>query len=113
MKIHSILLAAALLSPCPACGDVSERAAVEAGLCIVQGSVVDARDGAPLAGARVDYVGAAREGVGATTDEEGRFSLEGLPAGATGQLRATLEGRESAIELQALRAGHLNVVLHL
>lgn len=113
MKLRSILLVAALLSPCPACGDVSEREAVEAGLCIVQGSVVDARDGAPLAAVRVEYVGPARQGLGATTDDEGRFALEGLPAGATGALRATLGERASTIELQALRPGHLNVVLHL
>ena len=41
MKIQSILLVAALFASCPACGDVSEREAVEAGLCIVQGSVVE------------------------------------------------------------------------
>ena len=107
------VLALALVPFAPACGEVSEREAVEAGLCIVQGSVVDARDGAPLAGVRVDYVGAAQDGVSATTDEDGRFSLEGLPGGATGELRATLLERSSSIELQPLRAGHLNVVLHL
>ena len=113
MKIGAILCAALLCAPCPSCGDVSEREAVEAGLCIVQGSVVDARDGAPLGGVRVDYLGDARESVHATTDDEGRFALDGLPAGAGGELRATLEGRSTSIELQPLRAGHLNVVLHL
>ncbi len=111
--LRTILWATALLAPCPSCGDVSEREAVEAGLCIVQGGVVDARDGAPLGGVRVEYLGPAQEGVHATTDEDGRFALEGLPAGTVGELRATLDGRASSIELQPLRAGHLNVVLHL
>lgn len=109
MMRRAILLACAIVPSFAACGEVSEREALEAGRCIVAGTVVDGRDGAPIAGAQVVFDGAHA----ALTDDEGRFRLEPLPQGGAGVLRATKDGRSGEVPVRALQPGQLNVVIHL
>ena len=76
----------------------------------VAGTVLDASSGEPVAGARVR----APSGAEATTDAQGRFLIEGLEPGLSGELKARSEdGREASSPLRPLRAGRLEVVLHL
>ena len=77
---------------------------------IVTGTVLDARTGKPIAGARVRGPG----GVETTSDAQGHFVLRGLALGASGELVATTEaGLTGKNLLRALTGGQLEVVLHL
>lgn len=109
MSWRALILVCACAVPFAGCGDVSEREALEAGQCLLVGTVVDGRDGAPIAGATVTFEGAHA----ATTDEEGRFHLEPVQAGAAGLLRAIKDGRGGEVPVRALQPGQLNVVIHL
>lgn len=77
---------------------------------IVTGTVLEARTGRPVAGARVRGPG----GVEATSDAQGRFVLRGLHLGASGELvgtsKAAGQGRNV---LRELEGGPLEVVLYL
>lgn len=76
---------------------------------VVAGTVVDASTGEPVAGAVVRGPNDAR----AKTDSKGRFTLEGLAAGAEGELVGESDGRRGTLRLRPLRPGRLEVVLHL
>lgn len=77
---------------------------------VVTGTVLDARTGKPVAGARVCGPG----GVEARSDAQGRFVLRGLALGASGELVATTEaGLRGKNLLRPLASGPLEVVLHL
>jgi hypothetical protein len=77
---------------------------------VVRGTTVDERTREPIAGALV--VGP--EGAKARSDEHGRFVLEGLSAGASGEVRASSsDGLCGSVQLRPLAAGELEVVVHL
>jgi hypothetical protein len=76
----------------------------------IHGTVVDALTGVAVAGASVEGPAGTR----ATSDEDGRFQLTGLPVGAEGELVArTKGGAEARNRLRPLRAGTLEVVLRV
>lgn len=109
MNLLAWMLCSVLVCASTSCGDVSERAAIEANQGIVVGSVVDGRDGAPIRGATITFGNAPS----VETDDEGRFELDPLPAGTEGTLRAIKEGRSGEVPVRALKPGQLNVVVHL
>jgi len=76
---------------------------------LVTGTVLDARTGKPVAGARVVGPG----GVEAKSDAQGHFVLRGLALGAEGELVGTEAGRTGKNRLRALASGPLEVVLYL
>ncbi|MSR63402.1 MAG: carboxypeptidase regulatory-like domain-containing protein [Planctomycetes bacterium] len=117
MKRTSLL---ALLLLVPACRNPAESndgqgqrssAPVAAGPApLVTGTVLDARTGKPVAGARVVGPG----GVEAKSDAHGRFVLHGLTLGAEGELvGTTTAGLTGKNRLRALASGPLEVVLYL
>lgn len=113
--------AAALSTGLLACGSSPEAAGGPArsegqggdradGPVILFGTAVEASSGRPLPGVQVEGPGGAQT----RTDENGRFVLRGLVAGAEGELRAaTADGRTAANRLRPLRPGQLEVVLYL
>ncbi len=117
-KLCLTWLCLATLSWC-ACGtDGTERAASSPGgasaegarAATISGTVVDAATGEPVAGVTVRGPG----GAAASTDARGRFTLSGLPVGAEGELIAEAEdGARAENRLRPLRAGVLEVVVHL
>ncbi len=77
---------------------------------ILTGTVLDARTGKPVAGARVRGPGGAET----KSDARGRFVLRGLALGASGELVGTTEaGLSGKNLLRPLEGGPLEVVLHL
>ena len=109
----ALLLAALALAPA-GCAEEGGRAdaapGAEARSASVTGTVVDADTRAPVAGASVAAPGGAR----AKTDARGRFRLDGLAPGLSGELVASgPEGGEARLPLRPLRTGTLEVVLHL
>ncbi|MEW6072233.1 MAG: carboxypeptidase regulatory-like domain-containing protein [Planctomycetota bacterium] len=75
---------------------------------LVQGTVVEAATGKPLAGALVRAPG----GQEVRTGADGRFVLAGLPAGTAGELAArTASGLAGRVRLRPLAPGTLEVVL--
>jgi hypothetical protein len=76
---------------------------------VVVGTVVDARTGKPVAGARVVGPG----GVETQSDAEGRFVLRGLAFGAEGELVVTAKELSGKNRLRALEGGVLEVVVHV
>jgi iron complex outermembrane recepter protein len=76
----------------------------------VAGRVLDAETGDPLPSAHVVLVGTER---GATTGDEGRFRLDGLPAG-THRLRASFVGftaQEQVVDVVATRTAEVTFAL--
>ena len=55
----------------------------------IRGRVIDYRTGLPIAGARAEGRGAARNSLAATADTAGWFSLDGLPAGKVADFAIT------------------------
>ena len=82
-----VLLAVVLLAPFAASG---QDAASETGRIV--GGVTDAETGDPLIGATVWLVGTT---LGAATDLDGRFAIEGVPVGEH-EVRASYVGFEAA-----------------
>ncbi|HVS09517.1 MAG TPA: carboxypeptidase regulatory-like domain-containing protein [Planctomycetota bacterium] len=81
-----------------------------AGTAVVSGTTIDAATGEPLAGVEVTGPGE----VSAVSDARGRFRLEGLPVGASGEVVArTHDGRTGSLTLRPLANARLEVVLHL
>jgi hypothetical protein len=77
---------------------------------IVVGTVVDAATGKSVANVRVEGPG----GHKTSTDDSGRFRLEGLEIGATGEVKATApDGRTASVTLRRLSDKRLEIVLHL
>ena len=77
---------------------------------VVTGTVLDARTGKPIAGARVVGPG----GLETKTDAQGHFVLRGLALGAEGELVGTTDaGLKGQNHLRALAGGPLEVVLYL
>lgn len=106
-----IALAALHLGAC-ACGEPhdSAPAAAQAQSAGVRGTVVDAATREPVSGVSVT----APDGSRARSDEHGRFELSGLAPGLHGELRAEASGgRSGSVPLRPLRAGVLEVVVHL
>jgi len=105
-----LTLLAACRNPSPP-EPAHDAVAAQAGpVPIVTGTVLDARTGKPIPGARVRGPG----GVEAKSDARGRFVLRGLALGATGELVGTSEaGLSGKNLLRALEGGPLEVVLHL
>jgi len=78
-----ILLALALLqTPAPPPRDVSVQSEQLAGKCVLRGRVLDSATGQPIKGATVTlYSQGGREPLSTATDAEGRWEIDGLPAG--------------------------------
>ena len=77
---------------------------------VVTGTVLDARTGKPISGARVVGPG----GLETHSDAQGHFVLRGLALGTEGELVGTTEaGLKGKNHLQALAGGELEVVLYL
>jgi len=117
MKRALLAVAAALLvAAChnPSATETLERAGSPSGRSgpgpVITGTVLDARTGAPIAGALVR----GPHGVEARSDEHGRFVLRGLALGESGELVGTTEaGLRGTNRLRPLEPGALEVVLHL
>lgn len=76
----------------------------------ITGAVLDTRTGEPVAEAAIRGPHDTR----AKTDERGRFVLRGLALGDTGEVQARAEdGRTGSVALRPLRAGPLEVVIHV
>lgn len=106
------LLAAACRNPAPPEADSAPGAVPGAAGPgpIVTGTVLDARTGKPVAGARVTGPG----GVETRSDARGRFVLRGLAPGTSGELVGTsAAGLSGKNVLRALASGSLEVVLYL
>lgn len=100
-----VALVLALACAC-ACSDKS-RPGEEA---LVVGTVIDAATGQAVPEIRLEGPGGAR----ATSDERGRFEMEGLRAGDAGEIVAKApDGRRGGVTLRALQPGRLEVVVQL
>ena len=111
-----LLLLAALAAGCgrdasaPGGAAGAAEAPPPAGTAVVSGTTVDAATGEPLPGVEVSGPG----GVSAVSDARGRFRLEALPVGASGEVVArTHDGRTGSLTLRPLANARLEVVLHL
>jgi len=77
---------------------------------LVVGSVIDAATGLAVPDIRLE----GPEGSRATSDERGRFEMEGLRAGDSGEIVAVApDGRRGGVTLRPLAPGRLEVVVHL
>jgi hypothetical protein len=102
----AVSLLLALACAC-ACSGRSNRSGAAAS---VVGTVLDVRNGAPVANVRLE----GPQGVRAVTKDDGRFEMTGLRAGDEGELVARADdGRTGSLVLQPLPAGRLEVVLYL
>jgi hypothetical protein len=76
----------------------------------ILGTTVDARTGQPLARVRLTF----GEGEEVLSDARGRFEIEDLEAGASGDLLArTDDGRSGRNRIQPLAGGPLEVVVYV
>lgn len=101
-----LTLVLALACAC-ACSGGKSRPGQEA---VVVGSVIDAATGQPASGIRLE----GPEGSCAISDERGRFEMEGLRAGDSGELVAQApDGRRGGVTLRPLAPGRLEVVVQL
>lgn len=76
----------------------------------IQGTVIDAASGEPVAGVTV----AGPHGTQCVSGRDGRFELGGLHRGDVGELEAhASDGRRARIALRPLSAGRLEVVMRL
>jgi hypothetical protein len=105
----ALLLAPACRNPTGDAGEIPAAPPPAGPGPLVTGTVVDARTGRPVAGARLQGPG----GVEATSDARGRFLLRGLALGASGDLVATWDGLSGRNRLRALAGGPLEVVVHV
>jgi hypothetical protein len=102
----AVSLLLALACAC-ACSGRSGRAGAEA---TVVGTVLDARNGAPVGSVRLE----GPQGARAVSKEDGRFEMTGLRAGDAGEIVGRADdGRTGSVPLQPLPAGRLEVVLYL
>jgi hypothetical protein len=93
----------------PACHNDSSNGQREHGAVIV-GTVVDAATGKSVADVTVEGPGGRKT----RSDDSGRFRLEGLEIGATGEVKATAsDGRTASVPLRRLSDKKLEVVLYL
>jgi len=91
-------------------GAGTQEAPPPAGTAVVSGTTVDAATGEPLAGVEVTGPG----GGSAVSDVRGRFRLEGLSEGASGEVVArAADGRMGSLTLRPLANARLEVVLYL
>lgn len=112
-----VLVCAALMFACrnPSASDEGARPAAGPASALgpgplVTGTVLDARTGQPIPGARVRGPGGAE----ARSDAHGRFVLRGLGPGTAGDLVGTTEsGLRGKNVLRPLEGCPLEVVLHL
>ena len=110
MKRLGVMLALLLGLVCVcacACSGSKDRPGEEA---TVVGSVIDAATGKPAPGIRLE----GPSGCTATSDDDGRFEMEGLRAGDSGEIVAkATDGRRGVVTLRPLAAGRLEVVVQL
>jgi hypothetical protein len=77
---------------------------------VIVGTVVDAATGKSVANARVEAPGGRKT----TSDDTGRFRIEGLEMGTTGDVKAsTSDGRTASVPLRRLSDKKLEIVLYL
>jgi erythromycin esterase-like protein len=94
----------------PGAFNASAREAASDQSSSVAGTTLDAATGDALANVEVKGPG----GVHAKSDKDGRFVLEGLAPGTTGEVEALAhDGRKARATLRPLAAGRLEIVLHL
>lgn len=111
-SLRAAVLAAAVLAggPCflAACHNGSSGHEQGEHEAVVVGTVVDAATGKPVANARIEGPG----GHKTSSDDSGRFRLEGLEVGATGEVKATAQdGRTASVTLRRLSDKKLEIVL--
>lgn len=108
MKTLFLLAAALLLALVCACAcSGNSRPGEEA---LVVGTVIDAATGQAVPDIRLEGPHDAH----ATSDERGRFEMEGLRVGDSGEIVAKApDGRRGLVTLRPLRAGRLEVVVQL
>ena len=110
MKRLGVLLALllGLVSICAcACSGDKDRPGEEA---TVVGTVIDAATGKAAPGIKLE----GPAGCSATSDDTGRFEMEGLRAGDSGELVAKApDGRRGVVTLRPLAPGRLEVVVQL
>jgi hypothetical protein len=105
LLILGLTFVLALACAC-ACSDKS-RTGEEA---IVVGTVIDAATGQAVPDIRLE----GPQGARATSDERGRFEMEGLRAGDSGEIVAKApDGRRGGVTLRPLQPGRLEVVVQL
>ncbi|HWJ21326.1 MAG TPA: TonB-dependent receptor, partial [Gemmatimonadaceae bacterium] len=111
LSLLVVALAGAFAPPPVARAQEPQPAAARHG--VVRGEVVDAASAAPLAGAVVYVIGMESAGMGAATDDRGRFALTSVPAG-TQRLRVRRIGyatREQSIVVPADDAVEVRIAL--
>jgi hypothetical protein len=92
----------------PGCS--SEESAATITRASIRGTVLDRATGVVVAGARIELT----DGRSTASAEDGRFELGDLEPGLVGELRArTPDGRTALLPIRPLRAGALEVVLHV
>jgi hypothetical protein len=110
---RTLLLVALLLVAgpiLPACHNATSNDGASEHGAVVVGTVVDASTGKSVANARIEGPGGRK----ARSDDRGRFQLEGLEVGTTGEVKATgPDGRTASVQLRRLAAQKLEVVLYL
>lgn len=101
----AVTLVIALACACACSGN--SRPGEEA---LVVGSVIDAATGRAVPDIRLE----GPEGSRATSDDRGRFEMEGLRAGDSGEIVALApDGRRGGVTLRPLAPGRLEVVVQL
>jgi len=94
----------------PACHNASSNTNATEHSAVVTGTVVEAATGKSVAGARIEGPGGRRT----RSDDRGRFQLDGLEVGTTGEVKATgPDGRTASVTLRRLSAQKLEIVLAL
>jgi hypothetical protein len=109
MKAVLALLAALFLVLTCACA-CSRRDSRPGEEAVVVGTVLDAATGLPAPGVRLE----GPQGASAVSGENGRFEMEGLRAGDSGEILAKAsDGRRGGVTLLPLAPGRLEVVVQL
>jgi hypothetical protein len=113
LVLAALALAGTLPScgPCSRTGDGSGSAAARDGRPAVVGMALDARNGEPLGGVRIEGPDGART----VSKQNGRFALEGLAPGIRARITGSLEdGRRAERSVGPLGQGQrLEIVLRL
>ncbi|MBK7877208.1 MAG: hypothetical protein IPJ77_15945 [Planctomycetes bacterium] len=117
MKLAPALVVSVLALLAACCADDSAALRTSAGArsasdapATIAGTLLDAASGEPVPNVTVR----GPRSSSSRSDERGRFELDGLAVGDEGEVTAeTGDGRRASVPVRPLRAGRLEVVLHL
>ena len=110
LRIVTLLLLALCAAACGSRREDARTRSLDGPAATVAGTVLDAANGAPLAGVRIEGPHDTR----AVSGRDGRFELTGLQAGTSGELVVRLSGERTVRRpLRKLSPGTLEVVIHV